>query len=355
MTRATALQLGWRCTLWRPWRPFRSPYAAWRLAPCSPCWPSRSRPPWSSGRPAPVSASPWAAYTVLVDHDRRTGLVVIATGYLLIVLAFLVLPGTLSNLFFDAITFAMLIAIAELVRTRRAYARIYAERAAQLDRDRGRARSAGRRRGTAAHRPRCTTCVAHSISLIAVQSSVGLDRIRADPVAAEHALDTIETNSRTRWRKCNACLACFDPSPAWMVDYPAPSLDGLSRLAEEAKEAGVPTTIQVDGARPSVVPPGLDLCAYRIVQEALTNVIKHAPDAHSPGVGDLAREGLTVEVSDNGAGLGLLGEASTGRPPGHGLVGMRERVTLFGGQLLAGPRPSGGFGVIARLPFPTKT
>jgi len=136
---------------------------------------------------------------------------------------------------------------------------------------------------------------------------------------------------------------------------PPPSLDGLSRLAEEAEEAGVPTTIQVNGARPSVVPPGLDLCAYRIVQEALTNVIKHAPDAQAQVSVTWHVEGLTVEVTDNGAGLGLLGEASTSRSPGHGLVGMRERVTLFGGQLLAGPRPSGGFGVIARLPFPTKT
>ena len=297
-----------------------------------------------------------AAYTVLVDHDRRTGLVVIATGYLLIVLAFLVLPGTLSNLFFDAITFAMLIAIAELVRTRRAYARIYAERAAQLDRD----RVALAQQAVAEERLRIARelhdVVAHSISLIAVQSSVGLDRIRADPVAAEHALDTIETNSRSALAEMQRMLGMLRPESGRMVELiPPPSLDGLSRLAEEAEEAGVPTTIQVNGARPSVVPPGLDLCAYRIVQEALTNVIKHAPDAQAQVSVTWHVEGLTVEVTDNGAGLGLLGEASTSRSPGHGLVGMRERVTLFGGQLLAGPRPSGGFGVIARLPFPTKT
>ena len=93
---------------------------------------------------------------------------------------------------------------------------------------------------------------------------------------------------------------------------PPPSLDGLSRLAEEAEEAGVPTTIQVDGARPSVVPPGLDLCAYRIVQEALTNVIKHAPDARAQVSVTWHAEGLTVEVTDNGAGAGLLGDAIHG-------------------------------------------
>ena len=160
-----------------------------------------------------------AAYTVLVEESRRAGLVAVAVGYGLISMAYLVLPDTaLSTFFLDAITFALLIGVAELVRTRRTLSHIYAERAAQLERD----RVALAQQAVAEERLRIARelhdVVAHSISLIAVQSSVGLDRIRHDPVAAEHALDTIETNSRSALAEMQRMLGMLRPESGTGVE-----------------------------------------------------------------------------------------------------------------------------------------
>jgi signal transduction histidine kinase len=124
---------------------------------------------------------------------------------------------------------------------------------------------------------------------------------------------------------------------------PQPGMDELDRLVERVREAGVEVELEVGGEhRP--LPPGVDLAAYRIVQEALTNVIKHAGPARATVAVRYGERELEVEVRDDGRG----GSASDGR--GHGLVGMRERAALYGGQLDAGPAPGGGYAVRARLP-----
>ena len=116
-------------------------------------------------------------------------------------------------------------------------------------------------------------------------------------------------------------------------------------------KSGVTVEVRVEGDRPDV-PAGVDLSAYRIVQEALTNVIKHAGSPEATVVVRYSDDAVTVEVDDDGPGqpgqVGTLSLPSTG---GHGLAGMRERVAMFDGDLDAGPRPTGGFRVVARLPF----
>jgi signal transduction histidine kinase len=125
---------------------------------------------------------------------------------------------------------------------------------------------------------------------------------------------------------------------------PQPGLDDLAALVEQTRRAGLPVELHVEGD-PRPVPLGADLSAYRIVQEALTNARKHAGDARATVTIRYRDRELEVEVADDGRGSG------NGDGGGHGLVGMRERVALFGGELDAGPQTGGGFRVRARLPL----
>jgi signal transduction histidine kinase len=125
---------------------------------------------------------------------------------------------------------------------------------------------------------------------------------------------------------------------------PQPSLRHLDALVAQVREAGLPVELSVEG-EPAALPPGVDLSAYRIVQEALTNALKHAGPATARVVVRYGAEVLEVDVIDTGR------RPAAGDGVGHGLVGMRERVTLFGGELEAGRRGEGGFTVRARLPL----
>jgi signal transduction histidine kinase len=127
---------------------------------------------------------------------------------------------------------------------------------------------------------------------------------------------------------------------------PQPSLQHLDRLVEQAREAGLPVHVQVEGDAMEL-PAGLDLTAYRLVQEALTNAIKHAQATRADVVVRYGDGAVELVVTDDGRGSSD-GSAESG---GHGLVGMRERVAVYGGELEAGPEPGGGFALRARLPL----
>jgi signal transduction histidine kinase len=292
------------------------------------------------------------AYTILVDQSRRAGVAVVVAGYALILVAHVAAEdATLTDLFFNAITFAMVIAIAELVRTRLAYAGIHAERTAQLEAD----RIAVTQRAVDSERMRIARelhdVVAHSISSIAVQSSVGRERLRTDPDVTEEALRSIESSSRTALSEMRRMLGILRPEGESSGGLsPAPGLERVDEIVSESNRSGVTTSLVIHGTRPAAVPPGVDLCAFRIVQEALTNVVKHAPCAHVDVVIRWSHDSIAIDVDDNGHGQALLGR-SWDTHGGHGLLGMSERVALFGGKLVAGPRPSGGFALHAYLPF----
>jgi signal transduction histidine kinase len=130
---------------------------------------------------------------------------------------------------------------------------------------------------------------------------------------------------------------------------PVPGLADLDSLLAEVAKAGLAVRLRVEGT-PSPLPAGVDLSAYRIVQEALTNVVKHAGPARAQVVVVYRDQDVTVEVTDDGQGVGAPTGDGQARV-GHGLIGMRERVAAFGGDLEAGPRPGGGFRVAARLPL----
>ncbi|MFI1968369.1 hypothetical protein BLA24_13555 [Streptomyces cinnamoneus] len=194
--------------------------------------------------------------------------------------------------------------------------------------------------------------VAHSIGVIAIQAGVGSRVIQTQPAQAREALRTIETTSRetlsglrrtvVSLRQAERGVTASERSPL----APAPGLADLERLAAATADAGVRVDVRRSGEqRP--LPADIDLSAYRIVQEALTNVVRHAGTGRCRVAVDYGDEELSVEVVDDGRG-------ATGNGPAHGfgIIGMRERVGLLHGHLSAGPRPEGGFRVAARLPLP---
>ncbi|RSM59867.1 sensor histidine kinase [Actinoplanes sp. ATCC 53533] len=191
--------------------------------------------------------------------------------------------------------------------------------------------------------------VAHSMGVIAVKAGVAHHVMDKHPEVAREALGAIETTSRsalTELRQMLGVLRAESADDAADAYAPQPGLAGLPVLAERAAATGVRVDLRV--ADLGSVPEGVELSVFRIVQEALTNVVKHAaPAACEVRVG---RDGatITVEVTDDGPGRRQLPDDGG---PGHGLVGMRERVTLYGGTFAAGPRPGGGFRVSASLPF----
>jgi signal transduction histidine kinase len=251
------------------------------------------------------------------------------------------------------ITNALVIAAAWLlghfVGVRRAYtARL--EQTAELER----ARAEQARQAVAEERLRLARelhdVVAHSISVIAVQSGVGAHVAKTQPEEAAKALAAIEVTSRAALTELRRLLGVLRQEDEPQGDLaPVPGLADLDSLLAEVAKAGLAVRLQVEG-RPAQLPAGVDLSAYRIVQEALTNVVKHAGPARAQVAIRYRDHEVMVEVTDDGRGAAAPTGDGRARV-GHGLIGMRERVAVFGGDLEVGPRPGGGFRVAARLPL----
>ncbi|MFU8871472.1 sensor histidine kinase [Micromonospora sp. SL4-19] len=188
--------------------------------------------------------------------------------------------------------------------------------------------------------------VAHHVSVMGVLATGARRVLRRDPDAADEAMATVEETGRATLRELRRLLDVLrtDAEPAAEL-APQPGLTGIEALVEQVREAGLPVTLRVDGA-PGPMEEGVALTVYRIVQEALTNALKHAGAATALVRLTVTDDFLAVEVTDTGRGPGPAADRI-----GHGLVGMRERVALYGGILRTGPRTGGGFRVYARLPL----
>ncbi|HET9138865.1 sensor histidine kinase [Actinophytocola sp.] len=187
--------------------------------------------------------------------------------------------------------------------------------------------------------------VAHSLSLITVKASVANHVARDRPDEARDALRIIEDTSRDTMIEMRRLLGVLRSDSSGLDLAPSPGLGGLRDLADRAGMAGVRVDLDVHG--PERLPDGVELSIYRIVQEALTNVVKHAAPAHCRVRVDADERAATVTVVDDGPGVRSLPASS----PGHGLIGMRERVMMYDGEFAAGPGHGGGFTVTARLPY----
>jgi signal transduction histidine kinase len=186
--------------------------------------------------------------------------------------------------------------------------------------------------------------VAHAISVIVLQARGGRRSLETDLEEARQALNTIETTGSDALAEMRRLLGMLRRDDEEIALAPQPSIRHLDSLANQVREAGLPVELSVEG-EPVELPPGVDVSAYRIVQEALTNALKHAGPATARVVVRYSDHDLELEVVDTGVGMHSGGEA------GHGLMGMRERVSLYGGNVDAGPRDGGGFVVKARLPL----
>ena len=237
--------------------------------------------------------------------------------------------------------------LGENVRTQRAYANEMAARAEEAERR----RDDEARRAVSEERLRLARelhdVTAHHVSVMAVQAEAGQALLPADPTRAAETLARIATSARQALDDLRRLLEVLregaDPGEA---RSPQPGLAALPKLAEEMQAAGVPVALRVEGS-PGALASSVDVSAYRIVQEALTNVLRHAPGAAAEVVVRVAPEAVEIQVANDWQ---ANGESSTQEGRGHGLVGMRERAVLLGGKFDAGPGDGDRFVVHAWLP-----
>jgi signal transduction histidine kinase len=188
--------------------------------------------------------------------------------------------------------------------------------------------------------------VGHSVSVMTVQASGVRRLLRPDQEREREALLVVEQAGRealAEMRRLVGVLRRPEEAPALA---PQPSIQHLDRLVEQAREAGLPVHVEIEGTA-TELPVGLDLTAYRLVQEALTNAIKHAQATRADVVVRYGDGAVELVITDDGRGS----SDGSGESGGQGLVGMRERVAVYGGELDAGPEPGGGFALRARLPL----
>jgi signal transduction histidine kinase len=326
--------------------------------------------------PVPWLVAAFAIYVIPLRFPRRAALRLLA-GTLLVMAAglaaFAVNPsggygpetGTIGKAVGLLLGSGLLVTVAWLigyvVRQQRGQA---ADRREQAER-RAREQLAEARRARSEERLQISRelhdVMAHTMSLITVQAGVAGYVIGTRPEEAARALSSIEETSRSALHEMRALLRVLregetgaddgagqGPQVAALV--PAPGLADLDSLVERTGQAGVRVDLRVCGERPWL-PAGLDLAAYRVIQEAVTNVIKHAATGQCRVTVAYQQDTLTLEVTDNGRGGAASGDASELPVAGNGIIGMRERAAMYGGQVRAAPRPGGGFQVTARFPL----
>ena len=285
-----------------------------------------------------------AFFLAATSGHRRAAWAVIAVGYLCSVwlapLAYGNPTGSLAFALALAGWLAVLVIAAEVVRLRRE--RTVETRATRALDARRRASEERLQMARDLH-----DVIGHNISLINVQAAVGLDLLDTDPEQARAALAAIKAVSKDALDELRTMLAGLRQDNEEAPRAPAPGLGRLGELVEVTRAAGIPVTLQTVGEARSL-PAAVDLAAYRIVQESLTNVARHAGQATATVRLVHGRDGLDIEVCDVG---GVPATSGSFLGTGSGIAGMRERADALGGRLEAGPRPGGGFAVTAHLPF----
>jgi signal transduction histidine kinase len=293
--------------------------------------------------PGPVIA----LYTVAAHCERRVALTAAAATGVALVIPAVAGKGVSSAGFAVAMyaAFAVAWALGDNLRTRRAYLVEVEARAERLERE----REERARRAVAVERARIARelhdVISHNVSVMVVQAAAGSDVFASQPERARQALASIESIGREALVELRRLLGVVSPdedgdAPGFA---PQPGLARLPELVEQVGAGGLRVKLTVMG-QPRDLPAGVDLSAFRIVQEALTNTLKHAGASRADVSLRYTDASLEVEILDDGV-------ANGGAGGGRGIVGMRERAALLGGELSAGPRPAGGFAVRARMPL----
>jgi signal transduction histidine kinase len=297
-------------------------------------------------------------YSVAAWGGRRAAVV---SGWVAVVVLVVVmtLPRTDADVVdaaFVSLALAGAWVLGDGARVQRALAAELAERAARLERE----RAAEARRAVAEERTRIARelhdVVAHHVSMMVVQAEAGPVAVERDPARAAGAFEAIAATGRQALVEMRRLLGVLrgdgEPAPSLA---PQPGLAQVPSLVEQVGRAGLEVEVVVEGEQ-APLPPGIDLSAYRIVQEALTNALRHGASGQARVLVRYGERDLELQVWNEGSPA-----QGNGSPPvtgetiasGRGLLGMRERVRLFGGELRAGPESDGGFTVTARIPIGT--
>jgi len=299
-------------------------------------------------------------YTLAAYTPRRTsvwGLAVCLAGSAVGIVRWINLTnhGVLGWLIAGATLFAgpALLAwvLGDSMRYRRAYYASLEDRAARLEAE----RDAQAQIAAVAERARIARelhdVIAHNVSVMVVQADGASYTLDADPGRAREALAAISATGRQALAEMRRLLGVLrrEEEGGTSERAPQPGIGELGELLDQARGAGLPVSFTVEG-EPQALPGGIALTAYRIVQESLTNTRKHAGPVASASVTlRYSEAAVMLAISDDGRGD--LGGAAMPGATGHGLTGMRERVAACGGSVAAGPRPGGGFEVVATLPL----
>ncbi|MEV0825292.1 sensor histidine kinase [Nonomuraea rubra] len=300
-----------------------------------------------------------AGIVLLYSVASYRGLAVALAGLVLSLVTYLagaasspVRAGSPSEYVVTAVVLVAVWGAGRSLRLRRAYLEELKDRAARLER----AHAADTRAARAEERSRIARelhdVVAHHVSVMTVQAAAARRVLASDPDLAREALSAIEHTGRlamAEMRNIVGVLRTDTRADARAELGPQPGVRDLPSLVEQMREAGLPTRLLVQG-EPVALPAGVDLAAYRLVQEGLTNSLRHA-GAGAEAVVTVRYEPYELDVRVEDDGRGAAQEMELSSPPGHGLVGIRERVALYGGILNIGPLPGGGFEVRARLPL----
>ena len=305
------------------------------------------------GSPGLLAFGPLVAlYTVATTSPRRVSLAAGAVTLVGVTLGVAIARS--EALSWDAFVFPVVVVaaawlIGDNLRVRRAYLAELEASAARTEADRAADAAAAAAQERARIARELHDVVVHHVSVIAVQAGaarmVADQRVDAD--ATQRTWAEVEATARQALGELRQLLGVLRHDEEKPSLSPQPGLDQLDRLVDDVRHAGLPVDISVEG-RPVQLPPTVDLSAYRIVQEALTNVLKHEGRVPTTVVVRYGPDDLEIEVADQGPRVPVTPVQTDA---GHGLAGMRERVALFGGDLRAGPRPGGGFVVVARIPL----
>ena len=300
---------------------------------------------WGLYNPFPVGV---ALYTVADRCERRTSLLAGVAALVALVLPLGAHVGWSAprELVARLLGFAVAWLVGDSVGTRRRYVAALEERAERLERE----QAAQAARAVAEEQARISRelhdVIAHNVSVMVVQAAAARDVFESRPDRAREALRNIEQTGRAALGELRRLLG----SVRGVGDKyaPQPGLDRLGELTAQVRAAGLDVAVDVEGET-RTLPASVDLSAYRVIQEALTNTLKHAHASRAQVVLRYSPDELDVEIRDDGIGA----RAATGNGTGQGLIGMRERLSLLGGTLRTGPSNGDGFAVSARFPIGT--
>ena len=297
----------------------------------------------------PLFTFPMAVYAIAAFCDRRRALIGLGA-----VLTLVWVDVVLSNMAdtSDFLFTALLIAgpwlVGRIVAARSELAAELQDKADRLERDQEKQAALAVAHERARIAGELHDVVAHNVSVMVVQAAAARRMIDHDPAKAHEALGSVEKTGRDALKELRRMVGMLGKEDEELALAPQPSVDELEWLVERAREAGLEVDLTIEGEKRKLE-SSVDLSAFRIVQEALTNTLKHAGPARARVTLRYGKHDVEVDVSDDGRGV--AGRIDNGTGIGQGLVGMRERVAMLGGEIEAGYRKSGGFGVHAKLPL----